>query len=232
MLAFKLSSHKVQSVWQQLQSTYLSQGSMYLLCICPSPHDYIRSRFHKQLQQPKQRKSYLTCLWHCNNCSNSGQRKTWKQTHNKVSCFVSKYSSKQFPLPTQFRPFPLTYSNTCSTQTLPQLQSKPRMLPDASEKSRSTFPNRRCPHVTFLSLRCQPTISTPSSTVPSVPWRFLFISLFLSTPVPILPGKQQCFRLQSQGYQSVQTSVKLHCSCTLPNLRCSTTQVLSHKCGN
>ena len=65
MLAFKLSSHKVQSVWQQLQSTYLSQGSMYLLCICPSPHDYIRSRFHKQLQQPKQRKSYLTCLRHC-----------------------------------------------------------------------------------------------------------------------------------------------------------------------
>ena len=38
---------------------------MYLLCICPSPHDYIRSRFHKQLQQPKQRKSYLTCLRHC-----------------------------------------------------------------------------------------------------------------------------------------------------------------------
>ena len=51
------------------------------------------------------------------------------------------------------------------------------MLPDASEKSRSTFPNRRCPHVIFLSLRCQPTVSTPSSTVPSVPWRFLFISL-------------------------------------------------------
>ena len=39
--------------------------TMYLLCICPSPHDYIRSRFHKQLQQPKQRKSHLTCLRHC-----------------------------------------------------------------------------------------------------------------------------------------------------------------------
>ena len=80
------------------------------------------------------------------------------------------------------------------------------------------------------SLRCQPTVSTPSSTVPSVPWRFL--SLSLSTPVPILPGKPQCFRLQFQGYQSVQTSVKPHCSCTLPNLRCSTTHVLSHTCGN
>ena len=30
---------------------------MYLLCICP--------RFHKQLQQSKERKSYLTCLRHC-----------------------------------------------------------------------------------------------------------------------------------------------------------------------
>ena len=49
-------------------------------------------------------------------------------SQHKVSCFVSKYSSKQFLLPTQFRSFPLTYSNTCSTQTLPQLQSKPRIL--------------------------------------------------------------------------------------------------------
>ena len=63
--------------------------------------------------------------------------------------------------------------------------------------------------------------------MPSVPWRFL--SLSLSTPVPTLPGKPQCFRLQSQGHQSVQTSVKPHCSCTLPNLRCSTTHVLSQK---
>ena len=79
----------------------------------------------------------------------STNRKTWKQTHNKVSCFVSRYSSKRFPLPTQFRSSPLTYSNTCSTQTLPQLQFKPRMLPDASEKSKSTFPNRWYPHVSF-----------------------------------------------------------------------------------
>ena len=57
ILAFKLSSHKAQSVWQQLQSTYLSQGSLWLLCICP--------RFHKQLHQSKERKSYLTCLQYC-----------------------------------------------------------------------------------------------------------------------------------------------------------------------
>ena len=47
-----------------------------------------------------------------------------------------------------------------------------------------------------------------------------YFSLSLSTPVPILPGKQQCFRLQSQGHQSVQTS------CTLLNLRCSTIHAL------
>ena len=58
------------------------------------------------------------------------------------------------------------------------------------------------------------------------------ISLSRSTPVPILPGKQQCFRHQSQDYQSVQTSVKLHCSCTLLNLRCPTTHALHYKCGN
>jgi hypothetical protein len=36
------------------------------------------------------------------------------------------------------------------------------------------------------------------------------ISLSLCTPVPIQPGKTQCFRLQSQDYQSVQTSAKFH----------------------
>ena len=56
--------------------------------------------------------------------------------------------------------------------------------------------------------------------------------LSLSTLVPTLPGKQQCFRLQSQGHQSVQTSVKLHCSCTLLNLRCSIIHALHCKCGN
>ena len=62
-------------------------------------------------------------------------KKTWKQTHNTVSCFVSKYSSKQFPLPTQLRSFQMTYHN-CSPNQHP-------WLPDASEKSRSTFPNRQ-----------------------------------------------------------------------------------------
>jgi len=165
------------------------------------------------------------------NCPNSGQRKNMKTNSQQSFLFRFKFSSKQFPLPTQFRSFLLTYSTTCSTQTLSQLQLKPRMLPDASEKSRSTFPNRWCPHVSFSltpsstnSLKTKFHCAFSAMTVP--------ISLSLSTPVPILPGKPQCFRLQSQDYQSVQTSVKPHCSCTPPNLRCSTTYVLSHKCGN
>ena len=96
--------------------------------------------------------------------------------------FVSKYSSKQFPLHTQFRPFPPTYSNTCSTQTLPQLQSKPTSLVTwCIWEIKSTFPNRQTKVHSGHSYSppvVKPTISTPSSTVPSVPWRFLF--LFLS----------------------------------------------------
>ena len=163
------------------------------------------------------------------NCPNSGQRKTWKQTHSKVSCFVSSsvqnsfhflHSSGRFHWLTVLHA-QLKHFHNCSSNHGCYLMH----LRNQDQRSQTGGV-----HMSLsLSLRCQPTVSTPSSTVPSVPWRFL--SLSLSTPVPILPGKPQCFRLQSQDYQSVQTSVKPHCSCTLPNLRCSTTHVLSHKCG-
>ena len=66
-----------------------------------------------------------------------------------------------------------------------------------------------------------------------------YFSLSLSTPVPILPGKTTLLQA-SVSRSPVQTSVKPHCSCTLPNLRCSATHVLSpnytnfssHTCGN
>ena len=99
MLAFKLSSHKVQSVWQQLQSTYLSQGPIYLLCIC--------TRFHKQLHLSKEHKSYLTCLRHCTTVQTPV--KNMKTNSQQGFPFRLKYSSKQFPLPTQFRSFPMTH---------------------------------------------------------------------------------------------------------------------------
>ena len=58
--------------------------------------------------------------------------------------FRFKFSSKQFPLPTQLRSFSLTYSlhvqlkhfHNCSSNRHP-------WLPDASEKSKPTFPNRQ-----------------------------------------------------------------------------------------
>ena len=54
-------------------------------------------------------------------------------------------------------------------------------LPDASEKSNQrSQTGKRSVHSghSYSHTCCQPTTSTPSSTVPSVPWRFL--SLFLS----------------------------------------------------
>ena len=107
----------------------------------------------------------------------------------------------------------MTYHN-CSPNQHP-------WLPDASEKSRSTFPNRQTKlTLAILTHRLLSTNNLNTKFHCAFSAMTVPISLSLSTPVPILPGKQQCFRLQSQGYQSVQTSVKLHCSCTLPNLRC------------
>ena len=90
----------------------------------------------------------------------------------------------------------MSYSNTCSTQTLPQLQSKPTsLLPGASEKSnqRSQTGKHSSLWPFLLTTCCQPTVANTkfrcafsAMTVP--------ISLSLSTPVPILPGKQQCFQ--------------------------------------
>ena len=182
-----------------------------------------------KLQQSKQHKSYLTCLRY--------------YTTEKIP--VKKHESK---LATKF---PVSFQNTVQNSFhflhssgrlhwLTVIHAQLKHFHNCSSTHGCYLMHLRnrdqhsqtggVPMSLSLSLRCQPTISTPSSTVPSVPWRFL--SLSLSTPVPILPGKQQCFRLQSQGHQSVQTSVTPHCSCTLSNLRCSTTHVLSHKCGN
>ena len=147
--------------------------------------------------------------------------------------FRFKYSSKQFPLPTQFRSFPLTYcmfqSNAITTavQTnilgyLMHLRNQidiPKQANTAHSGHSYSPPvvNQQSQHQVPLCLQCHDGS---------------YLSLSLSTLVPTLPGKQQCFRLQSQGHQSVQTSVKLHCSCTLLNLRCPTIHALHYKCGN
>ena len=153
-----------------------------------------------------------------------------KTNSQQSSLFRFKFSSKQFPLPTQFRPSPMTHYLFQSNVITTAVQNRHPWLPDASEKSKPTFPNRQTKFA--LAMLTHSPLSTnnlntkfhcafSAMTVP--------IYLSLSTLVPTLPGKSPCFRLQSQGYQSVQTSVKPHCSCTLPNLRCSTTHVLSQK---
>ena len=163
ILAFKLSSHKVQSVWQQLQSTYLSQGSLWLLCICP--------RFHKQLQLFKERKSYLTCLQYCKTV----QIPVKENHENKIAT--------KFPVS-----FEIQFKTVSTTYTV-QVVSNDSLhvpirrnyncssnlgcwLPDASDKSNQLSQTGK-----HSSLHCQPTVSTPSSTVPPVPWRFLSLSL-------------------------------------------------------
>ena len=116
---------------------------------------------------------------------------------------------------------PIKRNHNCSSNQHP-------WLPDASEKSNQRSQTGKQSSLSLSlstnSLNTKFHCAFSAMTVP--------ISLSLSTPVPILPGKQQCFRLQSQGHQSVQTSVKLHCSCTLLNLRCSTIHALHYKCGN
>ena len=144
--------------------------------------------------------------------------------------FRLKYSSKQFPLPTQFRSFPMTHymSQSNALTTAVQINILDYLMhltnqtnfPKQANTAHSVV-NSQSQHQVPLCLQCH-----------DGSYLSLSLSLSLSTLVPTLPGKQQCFRLQSQGHQSVQTSVKLHCSCTLLNLRCSITHALHYTCGN
>ena len=79
-------------------------GILDPLCIC--------TRFHKQLQLSKERKSYLTCLRHCKTVQTPV--KNMKTNSQQSFLFRFKYSSKQFPFPTQFRSFPMTH---CMSQS-------------------------------------------------------------------------------------------------------------------
>ena len=166
-----------------------------------------------------------------NNCSNSGKKHENKLTAKFPVSFQVQFKTVSTSYTVQVvsidsLPVPIQRNHNCSSNRHP-------WLPDASEKSKSTFPNRQA-KFTVAMLTHSPLSTNNLNTkfhcafsAMTVP-----ISLSLSTLVPTLPGKSPCFRLQSQGHQSVQTSVKPHCSCTLPNLRCSITHVLSQKCGN
>ena len=201
---------------------------MYLLCICPSPHDYIRPGFTSNCNNPSSESH--TCPACDTKQLSKFRSKTWKQTRNKVSCFASSSVQNSFHfLHSSGRFYWLTvmhaqlkHFHNCSSNHgcyLMHLRNQ-----DQHSQTGGVHMSLSLTPLSTNSLNTKFHCAFSAMTVP--------ISLSLSTPVPILPGKPQCFRLQSQGYQSVQTYVKLHCSCTLSNLRCSTTHVLSHKCGN
>ena len=163
MHTLKLSPHKAQSVWQQLQTTYLSQGTTYVLCICTT--------FQKRLHQSKECTSYL---WPSCDCT-TVQIPVKEKHENKLTT--------KFPLSFQNTvqsSFHFLHSSgrcqwliTCSNQTHSQLQFKPTCLVTwCIWEIKPTFPTGN-----NNSLRCQLTVSTPSFTVPSVPWRFLPPSL-------------------------------------------------------
>ena len=146
-----------------------------------------------------------------------------KQTHNKSFLFRFK-SHKQFPLPTQFRPSPMTqymlHSNASTTAT----QHHECYLMHLRNQNQHSQTGG-----VYLSLLSLSPLSTNSLntkfTVPSVPWWFLSLSL---SALQCLNCQAKLKLLQASVSRSpVQKSVKPHCSCTLPNLRCSTTHVLS-----
>ena len=158
----------------------------------------------------------------------------------KVSCFVSSLI-KQFPLPTQFRPSPITQYMLHSNY-IHNCNSKPRIqLPDASEKSKPTFPNRTVstchPSLSPLSTNNLNTKFHRAFSAMTVP---TFFSLSLSTPVPKLPGKHQT----ASGFSFKVTSAKvrqapLFLHTTEPQvfnysrlISRPTPNFLSHTCGN
>ena len=141
----------------------------------------------------------------------------------KVSCFVASLI-KQFPLPTQYRPSPMTHymfqsnASTTAVQNHEYYLMHLRIKTNIPKQSNKVHPghsysqsvvNQQPQHQVPLCLQCHDG------------------SYFSLSALQYLncQAKPNCFRLQSQGHQSVQTSVKPHCSCTLSNLRCSTTHI-------
>ena len=88
-----------------------------------------------------------------------------KTNSQQVSCFVSKYSSKQFPLPTQFRSFPMTHcmsqSNAITTavQTnilgyLMHLRNQINVPKQANTVHSHSVVNQQSQHQVPLCLQC------------------------------------------------------------------------------
>ena len=88
-----------------------------------------------------------------------------KTNSQQVSCFVSKYSSKQFPLPTQFRSFPMTHcmsqSNAITTAVrtnilgyLMHLRNQINVPKQANTVHSRSVVNQQSQHQVPLCLQC------------------------------------------------------------------------------
>ena len=130
-------------------------GILDPLCIC--------IRFHTQLHQSKERKSYLTCLRHCTTVQTPVKNmKTYKLTTKFPVSFQIQFKTVSTTYTVQVVSndslhVPIKRTHNCSSNQHP-------WLPDASDKSNQLSQTGK-----HSSLRCQLTASTPSSTVPSVP---------------------------------------------------------------
>ena len=142
ILAFKLSSHKVQSVWQQLKSTYLPQVYWTLSASVPG--------FTSNCNYPKN----VSHTWPA--CDTA---KLFKQT--PVKKHENKQLTTKFPVSFQTtvqNSFHFLHSSgrfqwltTCSNQTHSQLQFELRMLVTwCIWQIKPTFPNRQT-QLTLLS---------------------------------------------------------------------------------
>ena len=154
-------------------------------------------------------------------------------TNSKIICFKSHQ-----PVSTSYTVQAVSNDLTCSTQLHPQLQLKTTDTVWCIWEIKTNVPKQTVS-------TCYPSLSPLSTNNLNTKFHRAFsamtvpISLSLSTPVPKLPGKTKLLQA-SVSRSPVQTSVKPHCSFTLPNLRCSTTHVLSpdytnfssHTCGN
>ena len=126
-----------------------------LLCICP--------RFHNRLQQSKQRKSYLTCLQHCKTV----QIPVKENHENKLTT--------KFPVS-----FKIQFKTVSTSYTVQVVSNDSPSVPiKRTHNCSSNYILGYLMHLTnqtnfpqtgkHSSLRCQLTVSTPSSTVPPVP---------------------------------------------------------------
>ena len=110
----------------------------------------------------KQRKSYLTCLRHCKTVQTPVKNMKTNSQQSFLFRFKIQFKTVSTTYTVQVASndslhVPIKRTHNCSSNQHP-------WLPDASEKS-----NQRSQTGKHSSLRCQLKVSTPSSTVPSVP---------------------------------------------------------------